>query len=405
MSTFVHNEPTQLSTIQESKLPEAFLQALSDGFEPNMELLMSLSTAIGALCLNEAGLRLLTESGIVARILHILNDTRFHGILLDHDCANAFGGSIEELVRHHPSLKEGVLTEVLRVVERIVTEARTFTPPSDAKERELYVVDTPVQLEAKPIRTSHIELDDIDHYMPSASAGEGNAPVGSFDVLCRFLEGLFRNESTCREFMSRDGLAQLLVMYDTPCITPYFPSSAPAESFVMLLRAMTEEDPDTVLSLLLQQVRRSIDEWTPGIMTVDDTRFRAFCRLHARTQLLSDVCQMFNDTFSFSPPNNKIPLAFLRALRRGGDVATIAQLAEVLRSTVWERMTVKAALQDVDQDTMSLTLKAVDFLCMRIPAALRSILLIVTRQMVPRRTVDMESVSYTHLTLPTIYSV
>ena len=158
----------------------------------------------------------------------------------------------------------------------------------------------------------------------------------------------------------------------------------------MLLRAMTEEDPDTVLSLLLQQVRRSIDEWTPGIMTVDDTRFRAFCRLHARTQLLSDVCQMFNDTFSFSPPNNKIPLAFLRALRRGGDVATIAQLAEVLRSTVWERMTVKAALQDVDQDTMSLTLKAVDFLCMRIPAALRSILLIVTRQMVPRRTVDME---------------
>ena len=157
---------------------------------------MSLSTAIGALCLNEAGLRLLTESGIVARILHILNDTRFHGILLDHDCANAFGGSIEELVRHHPSLKEGVLTEVLRVVERIVTEARTFTPPSDAKERELYVVDTPVQLEAKPIRTSHIELDDIDHYMPSASAGEGNAPVGSFDVLCRFLEGLFRNEST-----------------------------------------------------------------------------------------------------------------------------------------------------------------------------------------------------------------
>ena len=390
MSTFVHNEPTQLSTIQESKLPEAFLQALSDGFEPNMELLMSLSTAIGALCLNEAGLRLLTESGIVARILRILNDTRFHGILLDHDCANAFGGSIEELVRHHPSLKEGVLTEVLRVVERIVTEARTFTPPSDAKERELYVVDTPVQLEAKPIRTSHIELDDIDHYMPSASAGEGNAPVGSFDVLCRFLEGLFRNESTCREFMSRDGLAQLLVMYDTPCITPYFPSSAPAESFVMLLRAMTEEDPDTVLSLLLQQVKRSIDEWTPGIVTVDDTRFRAFCRLHARTQLLSDVCQMFNDTFSFSPPNNKIPLAFLRALRRGGDVATIAQLAEVLRSTVWERMTVKAALQDVDQDTMSPTLKAVDFLCMRIPAALRSILLIVTRQMVPRRTVDME---------------
>ena len=162
-------------------------------------------------------------------------------------------------------------------------EARTFTPPSDAKERELYVVDTPVQLQAKPIRTSHIELDDIDHYMPSASAGEGNAPVGSFDVLCRFLEGLFRNESTCREFMCRDGLAQLLVMYDTPCITPYFPSSAPAESFVMLLRAMTEEDPDTVLSLLLQQVKRSIDEWTPGIMTVDDTRFRAFCRLHART--------------------------------------------------------------------------------------------------------------------------
>lgn len=390
MSTFVHNEPTHLSTIQENKLPEAFLQALNDGFEPNMELIMSLSTAIGALCLNESGLRLLMESGIVARILRILNDTRFHGILLDHDCANAFGGSIEELVRHHPSLKEGVLTEVVHVVGRIVTEARTFTPPSEAKERELYVVDAPVHLEPRPIRTSQMELDGIDHYMPTASAGEGNAPVSSFDVVCRFLEGLFRNESTCREFMRRDGLAQLLAIYDTPCISPYFPSSAPAESFVMLLRAMTEEDPDTVLTLLLQQVKRSIDEWTPAMLNVDNTRFRAFSRMHARIQLLSDVCQMFNDTFSFTPPNNKIPLAFLRALRKGGDVATITQLAEVLRSMVWERMTVKAALQDVNKEEMSQTLKAVDFMCMRIPAALRSTLLIVTRQMVPRRMVDME---------------
>ena len=38
MATFVHNEPTSLSIIQENKLPEVFYNAVEAGLEPAIEV-------------------------------------------------------------------------------------------------------------------------------------------------------------------------------------------------------------------------------------------------------------------------------------------------------------------------------------------------------------------------------
>jgi E3 ubiquitin-protein ligase HUWE1 len=35
MATFVHNEPTSLTVLQEQKLPEAFYDAIEEDIEPN----------------------------------------------------------------------------------------------------------------------------------------------------------------------------------------------------------------------------------------------------------------------------------------------------------------------------------------------------------------------------------
>jgi E3 ubiquitin-protein ligase HUWE1 len=39
MATFVHNEPTSLSIIQEAGLPESFYKAIETGIEPSIEVL------------------------------------------------------------------------------------------------------------------------------------------------------------------------------------------------------------------------------------------------------------------------------------------------------------------------------------------------------------------------------
>ena len=165
------------------------------------------------------------------------------------------------------------------------------------------MVDEPLHLAARPIRTSHVVLDDPDHTVPEAVPGDDNVPLAAFDVMCRFLEGLFRNVAPCRDFLRCDGLSRLLAFFSSPCVAYNFPASAPADSCVMLLRAMTEESPSTVLSLLLREVKRSLDELAQlptDSQPITPVQFRALVRLHTRIQLLSDVCQTFGQSFAFT---------------------------------------------------------------------------------------------------------
>ena len=92
-----------------------------------------------------------------------------------------------------------------------------------------------------------------------------------------------------------------------------------------------------MLSLLLREVKRSLDELAQlptDSQPITPVQFRALVRLHTRIQLLSDVCQTFGQSFAFTQSGTKIPLAFLRVLREGGDVATITQLTELFLSLI-----------------------------------------------------------------------
>lgn len=49
MATFVHNEPTSLSIIQEAGLPESFYKAIETGIEPSIEVLSFLLCLLSSL--------------------------------------------------------------------------------------------------------------------------------------------------------------------------------------------------------------------------------------------------------------------------------------------------------------------------------------------------------------------
>lgn len=349
MATFVHNEPTLLGTIQEQRLPEAFIRVIVADVEPSFDLLCAATTAIGALCLNEAGLAQMRAHPVVERLLRVLDAPTHARVLLDRDNANAFGAAVDELVRHHPSLKPAVLAHVFAAVNRLLDEAHAYVPPPAARGVYLLSAGSGAVPTPQPLATSTVRLDEPDHAVPEPAPGDDNRAVTSFDVVCRFLEGLFRNPVPCREFLAAGGLERLLRLYDAPCIAYHFAASTAADSFVTLLRLMADEDAGAVLRALLRSVRAShlalgddldvtaLVSPAPAALADANVRFRAWVRLNAHAQLLADVVQTF--TFSYAGP--AVSQALLEAFGTDGALS-LAELGVLFRASVHAALCLRA---------------------------------------------------------------
>lgn len=82
-------------------------------------------------------------------------------------------------------------------------------------------------------------------------------PSSSF---VQFLEGLFHNQGHAKEFIKADGLVLLLDLYALPCIPYDFSGSETADSLCALFQAVSDVEPNGVLTALLKPVRTSLDE-------------------------------------------------------------------------------------------------------------------------------------------------
>ena len=412
MATFVHNEPTLLATIQEQRLPEAFVAAIGADLEPNFELVSAATTAIGALCLNAPGLALVTQHGVVPHVLGVLDAPRHQKMLLDRDHAHLFGAAIDELVRHHPSLKDAVHARIADAIAHTLRDAEAFSLDADADDevRAQYALlpctDAP---RVPPVpRVEDTALAPADTRLVEPHARDTNRVVGAFDVQCRFLEGLFRNPAHARDFLARGGLEQLLRFYGTPCIVYNFAATTPADSFVALLRVLADVRADTVLAALRAALHAALG--APALPSAEPTalaallapapaaagaanaHFRALVAVNVHAHLLADLCQ----TFAYAGP--KLPLQLLQALTRddaeGG--ATVGTLAAALRRYALPYVMLQAAAADVpraaphgDATTpLARNATALTYVGGQITASLFAILREAVRMLAPRRSLD-----------------
>jgi E3 ubiquitin-protein ligase HUWE1 len=129
MSTFIHNEPTSLSILQEMKLPQTFLTiAAQSGMPISAEVISALPNAFGAVCLNSSGLENFNEVKPMKRFFEILTDDEHIRSLQDKDVPHLIGNAVDELIRHHPSLKDGIMKEVIAMVNFVVEVGNTVRP-------------------------------------------------------------------------------------------------------------------------------------------------------------------------------------------------------------------------------------------------------------------------------------
>jgi len=115
---------------------------------------------MGALCLNQAGQDQLTaRPSIIPGIFSIFTSERHLKILRDKENAVLIGTSIDELIRHHPSLKAPVFDAVKSTLSKIEDMGNTYVIPEDKKE---WYELLPVPKEGTEMEMEGVEAEAVE---------------------------------------------------------------------------------------------------------------------------------------------------------------------------------------------------------------------------------------------------
>ncbi|GAC95365.1 ubiquitin-protein ligase [Pseudozyma hubeiensis SY62] len=383
-STIIHNEPTSLTILQEAKIPEVLFDAIEADIEAHWEVIYAIPNAIGAICLNQAGLDLFNSRRLIPKLFSLFTSERHSKVFQDRDNANAFGAAIDELMRHQPSTKPLVMDSIMRSLDDIGQMASTFELPQEPKARAAYgllaVGDAAADGAAaaaaagstggRAVALADVVTDEPDPIREvDLTKIESNPVITAIDVVSRFLEGLFQTSSHCKDFIKMDGLDKLLSFYSSPCLPYDFSASLLADSLVTLIRLMAEISPSTVLIAMLRDIKAASEEAAAlfdlpeksfASLTYDNTvsrllwmatprdeadaeratlAFRKLVGLCSRAQLFTDVC-------TITYVGHKLPSVFLQTLVSSSTSGTIslAELGAIHRACAWENMLLKTSL-------------------------------------------------------------
>ncbi|KAM0754248.1 hypothetical protein T439DRAFT_311132 [Meredithblackwellia eburnea MCA 4105] len=367
-ATFIHNEPTCLTTIQEAQIPDALYDAIEDSIPASIDVLQAIPNAIGALCLNPAGLTQFNSRPIIAKYFSIFSSERHVRILVDRDNSNMIGASIDELMRHHPSLKDGVLGAVMDALRAIRKLGEEFVPEKGEGYVLLARKENPVGGEGE----GSVSVDAPatgDAVMEDAGTGatgpassstaksedyKDNIVMSSVDVIGRFLEGLFQNLSHCKDFVKLDPFPVLLDIFTLPC-APALTSHTPAFSATSsIFRLMIEVKSTEVVSAVLKQVKKYLEKtkpvWkaqdkssvisqllspTPESLDSQNKLFRPLTNLLTMLAFLSDMY----GNLSYS--HGRVATSVLIALAQPSEAQTLSDIGQVYRFCLAEQIGLK----------------------------------------------------------------
>jgi E3 ubiquitin-protein ligase HUWE1 len=202
MAMFVHNEPTSLAILQEANVPNVFYSAVESGIEPAIEVITSVPNAIGALCLNQAGQNQFNEHKSVMPTFFSMFTSEAHiKVLLEKDNANAIGGAVDELVRHHPTLKDVVFESIIGTLQKIEDLGNSFQVPKDQESSyRLVGTSAPQASSAAPVASTSLAVGqesvvasgvvtpaapELDEQEAAKVERGDNAIASHIDIVCR----------------------------------------------------------------------------------------------------------------------------------------------------------------------------------------------------------------------------
>ena len=141
-------------------------------------MIQAVPNALGALCLNQSGLDQLTaRPTILPGFFSIFISDRHQRVLQEKENAVLIGTSIEELLRHHPSLKNPIYDTIKSTLEKIETLGNEFVVPDGIKQwYTLQPTTSPSKATVTPVS------DDQDVVMSDAQPTQETQPPSQVPV-------------------------------------------------------------------------------------------------------------------------------------------------------------------------------------------------------------------------------
>ncbi|GAN06879.1 conserved hypothetical protein [Mucor ambiguus] len=365
-TTFIHNEPTSLPILQEAKLPQSFLHTISTYDSPNNEVLMAAVNAFGAMCLNAQGLDMFNTEKPLPHFFDLLTSHDFLRNPMDVDSATGLGSTMDELIRHHPSLKPSVFQCVTSLIKKVIEMGSDVNGVGKSSDNS-HLLQTSSEDTAMSTATSTTTATK-----PTTAAteegGEGEDKpekvecllVSFIDLVSRFLEGLFQNQSNIKEFVQEGCPEMLLNYYALPLLPANFSVTIASDSLSYLFRMISEVSPLPTVLAIAAKVKESIrfitdktdDYQKSALMEFVDVNaaetdkvergnelLRQMIQLHGYVGLLSNIC--CSSVLSHGRNGASLVTEFLSESKQENIIQLLGQLH---RYMVWENLLLKEAL-------------------------------------------------------------
>ncbi|KAH8119411.1 hypothetical protein DFH11DRAFT_1782299 [Phellopilus nigrolimitatus] len=352
VATFVHNEPTSLTAIQEAKLPETIYKALEAGIEPSFEVIQSIPNALGALCLNQTGQeQLATHPSIIPALFSIFTSEKHLKVLLDKENSASIGSSIDELIEElgNAYVPPGDIQQYYSLNISVTPAPSEDVAMEDVQPTPSSPEPSPTNIVSAPVEDSGSTVEE-----PQAKTHD-NIVINYIDVIGRD----YSNTHLIAKILSPQltGLKCIARLLALPCLPYDYANAVHSDSLVQVIRTMVEVAPAETLGDLAKQVKDSLDEtaelWQPTdgaskllpLVDIEDevtlskgnSLFRRLLTLHIRVMLLSDVYA----TAGFTHGRQAV------GLLQSNTLDIVPNLGALHRVCIWENIMLKNGLASI----------------------------------------------------------
>ncbi|CAG8511149.1 8932_t:CDS:10, partial [Scutellospora calospora] len=362
---FEQPNPTSLPIMQEAKLPQTFLSSISKEIPASADVIQSIPNAFGAICLNSQGIDIFNEMNPIDKFFTIFTSNEHLRSLQDGDVASSLGNSIDELMRHHPSLKQSIMNAIMSTLQRIIELGHSSSIKDNTSILHAGSDDDQVIHSDSLVGEESIDTKMVDSESLKSDDKKENTVVAFIEIAARacilfqFLESLFQTQNHCKEFLKQEhGLNIILKFYALPVLPYEFGCSQASYSLSHLMRVIADVDSKRSISAIVGALNETLQGATnflsyegKGILSeyVDlkandvtkieeaNNTFRTLITLHGYVGLLSDV--YCTPVFSHSKSASSVIEAFI-----GNDNDVLPTLGKLHRVCVWENVVLKSSV-------------------------------------------------------------
>ena len=335
---------------------------LAQGILPATDAIVTIPQAFGAICLNNSGMDLFVRSKALMTFFEIFESPE-HVKSMAHEgeLARLLGSSYDELVRHHPRLKELVMQSVLSMVKRV---SSLCSPPSSEGLRGARLLTDDSKLDRETSGDDVImgnvnETPATSAIRSGATDSEGTkdevGPATYINVAMKFLSGFFGNSASCSSFVERGGAELVMDLATADTLKWNFNIQAAGHEISKVIHMLAEQKPHLVLPSLVQRAQGHVDVLEPLLTHCGEAAYfskytstqqgtngvdaESGTKLVKSLVCVHTLCNILYETFSGPIYNSRSShTAFSQVNLADMYVKLVQKLAQLHRACVWEEI-------------------------------------------------------------------